>query len=75
MKENGKQKYKLLGSHGNLKGLIDGIGRFYCLGSGDLITITDKGEVYIKNELIEGVRVVLTKGRYRFERVLYENYQ
>lgn len=58
-----KQKWKLLGSDSSLDRLLEGVSRFY---GGSNIRI--QGETLLNSRgPISGVRVILARGRYRFE--------
>jgi hypothetical protein len=67
-----KEKYKLLGSDSTLESLKNGIANFYFMRNADtleLVEITDKKEYLVYNcgTLMEGVRVIKNKNRFRFE--------
>lgn len=63
-------KTRLLASSGSLDGINKMVAQFYC-GDKELKQVPDKDEweIYGSRGLLEGVRVIKKKGRYRFEMI------
>lgn len=61
-----KTEWVLLSSSGSLEGILDAIARFYC---GERKRI-ENGQIIGGRGVIEGVRVIQKRGRYRFEMLM-----